>query len=204
MNLQVCDDKTIKLINDYSNSGNLTPSTDPNRLDYSLRFRSLQDTAQKEIAIFKKIQKYFTVLEADIVKTDASFIEINMPQDYYQMDKVEYDGGPIKWKTRGRRKIIVSKNTVFPIDVFYYAYPQEITDKTPNTYEFEIDIEAQEAIPYYVAAHVLMDEQGKANVSSKLLAIYQGKLANLDTNASTGSAGIKNSLFSGSGTNKLF
>jgi hypothetical protein len=176
MDLLKCDEKIIKLINNYSNSGNLISDTDPNQLDYTLRFRVLQDIAQKEIATIKKIQKYFTVEEADVTITDASFIEIDMPTDYYQMKHVEHDLCDVQWRTRGRNKIIVGKLVTFPIDVFYYAYPQDITDETVTTYEFEIDIEAQEAIPYYVAAHVLMDE---SNLYTTLLGIYQNKLANL-------------------------
>lgn len=176
MDLTKCDEKIIKIINNWSNSGNLISATDPNMLDYSLRFRTLQDAAQKEIATIKKIQKLTTILETGIVITTASFVEITMPTDYYQMKEVEYDESPIQWRTRGRNKITVNKLTTFPIDVFYYAYPQDITDATLVTYNFEIDIEAQEAIPYYVAAHVLMDE---SNLFATLLGIYQNKLANL-------------------------
>jgi hypothetical protein len=200
MNLTACDEKTIKIINNYSNSGNLILDTDPNQLDYSLRFRALQDTAQKMIATVKKIQRYFTVEEADITITDASFIEIDMPTVYYQMEKVEYDEKPVQWRARGRNKITVNKLTTFPIDVFYFAYPQDITDSTLGTYEFEIDTEAQEAIPYYVAAHMLMDE---SNLYATLLGIYNNMLANLDTKIANSPNGVQNSLFSAT-AKKLF
>lgn len=322
MNLLNCDDKIIKLINDYSNSGNITASTDPNRLDYSLRFRVLQDAAQKEIATIKKIHKEKKIsqnpiptqllnplysfdvvqhLDTDISYTATStkaltfkvdnvatiYIEeetstdvwevqetINnstvgeytlytrlvtasdtdnrirlrfsglypynlrdvamfkysfasvsaipkyqrynlytMPSIFYQLNKVVLKGNvsnsqpyqntaDFYWEQRN--VIAINYYNVGEYSVFYFAYPQDITDSTLNTYEFEVDIEAQEAIPYYVAAHVLMDEQGKANVSNKLLAIYNNKLANLDTKIAPGNNAVENTLFSGSGTNKLF
>lgn len=46
--------KTINLLNQYSNSGNLIPSTDGNTLDFTLRMPALFDFTQKEIATTAK------------------------------------------------------------------------------------------------------------------------------------------------------
>ena len=46
--------KTIQLLDQYSISGSITSPTDGNTLDYTLKFPSLFDTAQKEIATTTK------------------------------------------------------------------------------------------------------------------------------------------------------
>lgn len=40
--------------------------------------------------------------------------------------------------------------------VWYYAYPANISDDTPDTYEFELDPEAQSALPFYAAAQTVL------------------------------------------------
>jgi hypothetical protein len=320
MNLKQCTDKAIKLINEYSTSGTVTPDTDQNLLDYTLRFRILMDAAQKEIATIKKIHKVKKIVQNSIpsqlanplynfdvvqhLDTDKTYEavgtkaltfkvdnvatmyieeeiagvwteieEINhttpigefteykrlitatgptnkirlrfsgdypynirdiamfkysfpsesaipkyerytlyeMPIDFYQLNKVVLKGNVVNsqqyqntadffWEKRNT--IAIPYYNIGEYNVFYFAYPQTITDDTDDTYEFEIDLEAQEAIPYYVAAHVIMDE--KSGMSSKLLALYQNKLANLDTKISNGSQAVENTLFAGTSGTKLF
>jgi hypothetical protein len=318
MNLTKCDEKIIKIINNYSNSGNLISDTDPNQLDYTLRFRVLQDTAQKLIATIKKIHKVkkinqnsipsqlpLPLYNFDIIQhldTDKTYeavgtkaltfkvdniatiyieekiagvwIELEqidhttpvgefatysklvsasdptntirirfsgsypynirdiamfkypfpnttaipkyerytlheMPSDFYQFNKLVLKGNltnsqqyqstsDFYWEQRNI--IAIPYYNIGEYNVFYYAYPQDITDETEGTYEFEIDTEAQEAIPYYVAAHMLMDE---SNTYQDLLGMYNNILANLDTKIANAPNGVQNSLFSGT-TEKLF
>lgn len=40
----------------------------------------------------------------------------------------------------------------------YYAIPEEITEDNAEDYEFELDLDAQMALPYYVASSVLMSD----------------------------------------------
>lgn len=40
--------------------------------------------------------------------------------------------------------------------VWYYAYPTDVSDNTPDTYEFELDPEAQSALPFYAAAQTVL------------------------------------------------
>lgn len=317
MNLAQVKDKITKLINNYSTSGSLIPSTDANQLDYSLRYNSLIDIAQKEIATVKKIHKEKKIsqnpiptqlpnpaysfdivqhLDSDIVystigtkaytfKVDniatiyveeeingvwtvletinhttpveqfteyknlitasdsANKIRLRfsglypynlrdvamfkyafptasaipkyqrynlytMPDDFYQLNKVVLKGNMANsqpymntadfyWEKRNI--IAINYYNVGEYSIFYFAYPTTVTDTTLDTYDLEVDIEAQEAIPYYVVAHVLMDETG---LYSTLLGIYQNKLANLDTKISNGPNIVENTMFST--TNRIF
>ena len=68
------------------------------------------------------------------------------------------------------------------IRVEYSAYPVEINDTTLDTYEFEIDIEAQEAMPYKVAALCIYLENPGAY--GTLMQQFQAIMLNL-TNKTT-------------------
>jgi hypothetical protein len=54
---------------------------------------------------------------------------------------------------------------VAEIDCF--VYPERITEKTPNSYEFELSADALEIMPYGVAADLL-----KSDVSTEYGTIY--------------------------------
>lgn len=309
MNLGQVKDKTTKLINNYSNNGNLISPLDPNQLDYSLRYNSLIDIAQKEIAQIKKIHREKrisqnpipTLLESPLYQFDveqhlnvdliytgkgakAYYFEVDnqaeiyieeeiggvwvilqmishsspvgeytaykglinssggnvrmrfsgnyvynirnralygydfptdddvpdftrykryfMPDDFYQLNKVILDGNVRESKTyhntsdffwEQRNVIALNYFNSGEYRIFYYAYPQNIDDDTDDSYELEVDIEAQEAIPYYVAAHVLMDE---TNLYTTLLTIYNNKLMNLDGKIANPPNAIENTMFS--------
>ncbi|MCK9218286.1 MAG: hypothetical protein M0P77_10290 [Firmicutes bacterium] len=307
MNLEQVKDKTIKLINNYSNSGNLISKNDPNYLDYSLRFNSLIDIAQKEIATVKKIHRvknisqnpvpnllenplyqfdveqhldedltfeakqgkayYFEIdnvadvyveeydngwqvlehishtdpkgeytaykglinaygkvrlrfsgdyvyniknraiygysfLTDDDVPPFTRFNRYFMPDDFYQLNKVVFDGNWRESKTyhttadffwEQRNVIALNYYNVGAYSIFYFAYPKSIDDDTLDDYELEIDMEAQEAIPYYVAAHVLMDE---TSLYTTLLAMYNNKLANLDDRTANAPKAVENTMYS--------
>lgn len=133
-----------------------------------------------------------------------------MPTDFFQLNKVIFKGNPsagfnynptadFYWEKRN--VIAINYYNVGEYTIDYNAYPTTIDDTTIATTEFEIDIEAQEAIPFYVAAHMMLDENG--NINNKLYTMYQGKVTNLDDKVSNGATSISNTLFT-STTEKLF
>lgn len=73
---------------------------------------------------------------------------------------------------------------------FYYKYPERITEDTPDTYEFELSMDALEIMPYGVAADLL-----KSDVSTEYGAIYAQRyetmLQRLDPRYSMGSISIE-------------
>jgi len=304
-----CDKKILKLINYYSTAGNVIEATELNYIDYQLRFRYLQDVAQKEIATTaKKIKKPHKVSnnpipnqlgdQFDIVQhtntditysADASkaysfkvdnlatilieeetstgvwtilatitnaisgkfttytglitasvstnairirfggiyvynirdvalfecpfssvalipqysnYVFVTMPTGFYKLKSVIFNGNISEgqnykpyaqyyWESTNLLAIPYSVTGEYTVE--YYAYPATIEDTTATSTEFEIDIEAQEAIPYYVASQIMLDEDGA--ISSKLFAMYQGKLLNLDDTTPSQGNSVKNSLF---------
>lgn len=322
MNYGQAKTKTIKILNQYSNAGNITPATDGNTLDYTLRFPELFDIAQKEIATTAKyIHKVKRIsqnpipnqlpnplytfdvvqhLATDLVdmvakgaktytfKVDSvadmyieeertsgvwtllstinhttpkgeyttykgftgctnpsynvrirfggaypynvrdralfgylfptvdditnyeRYAKYTMPTDFYMLNKVVNKGNQMSytntldWQWEGRNVVAVNYFLVGEIDVFYYAYPTTIDDTVADNYNFEIDEEAAQAIPYYAASQVLIDDPINKSVAANLFAMYQGKLANMVNAVTQGSTSVKNSMFTTYGTNKLF
>jgi hypothetical protein len=83
----------------------------------------------------------------------------------------------------------------------YFAYPSDINLDVADSYEFEVDTEAQEAIVYYAAAQVLLNENNI--VGDRLLNKYNTILANLNPKIANGANFVSNSLFQGT-SNRLF
>ena len=202
MNYATFRDTTIKLLNYYSTSGNLTPISDGNTQDAVLRFPQFAQSAQLEIATTAKYILKNTSFE-QISSTEQTYNEYTLPSDLFIIRKVEANEKIIDWELTERYKIRVLASLTGPIKVFYNAYPIEVPTSPLDSFVFDLDEEACQAIPYYVAAQILMDDPVNKSVSDKLLALYQGKLANMNNTISQGSQSVKNSMFVSSDS-KLF
>lgn len=107
------------------------------------------------------------------------YIEYELPTDYYQLDFVEFKGGEVKDYTIRNKKIKLSSYYVGECIINYFKYPTVINDETEDTFEFELDLEAQMILPYYVASDVLKSDVS-ANYTS-FEAKYNAKLEILNT-----------------------
>jgi hypothetical protein len=134
-----------------------------------------------------------------------------MGSDFYQLNKVILKGQILNsqpyentadfyWEKRN--VIAIGWYNVGEYSVEYFAYPADIVANTPDNTEFEIDIEAQEIIPFYAAAMLLINENNV--VGDRLLNEYNVKLANLDTKITPGANSVENTMFTGGGLRKLF
>lgn len=115
-----------------------------------------------ELARYKKIPKYveIKVNEGDIL--EFADIEKACGYEIYQIDLVcgvryvpKANGTVLKFLDAGTAEI----------DIF--VYPERITEKTKNTYEFELSPDVLEIMPYGIAADLL-----KSDVSSEYGNIY--------------------------------
>ena len=108
-----------------------------------------------------------------------------MPDDFYELNKVIYVHDPMAYGQmndyywENRKTFVANLFQAGSIQVHYFRYPTTITKDTPDTYEFEVDIEAQELIPMFVASRCLMDEN--ATMAIQLMNEYQTKLSRLYT-----------------------
>lgn len=154
----------------------------------------------------------FTVSFSDAsrIPNYTKYVPYTMPDDFYQFNKLVLTGNVANsqpyentadffWEQKNILRINWANIGEYSAE--YFAYPSTIGSTTLDTYEFEIDIEAQEAMPLYVASQLLLNENN--SIGDRLLAQYNNYLANLDTRIAVGPNSVSNSLFSGSNT-KLF
>ena len=111
--------------------------------DISAKINDVINQIQFECARIKKIpaKMTYTVGENKIFKMTSSMYQV------YKIVGSDFD--------------IFGKEIVFPDDfegkvtIYYYKYPERITPDTPNDYEFELDDDILECMPYGIAGDIL-------------------------------------------------
>lgn len=162
MTLEEMKEKVYTLIEEYNeDSDDLTDDT-----DFAGKMNHVINQIQNELARFKKIKGYTTkeVLEGDTV--DLKDIDKNM----YQLDIVkdvdsELIGNTILFKEDGTARI------------YYFKYPKQIDNDTPDNYKFDLSDDVLEIMPYGVAGDLL-----KSDVSSQYGAVYSKRYEELKQN----------------------
>lgn len=161
MTLREMKRKYLSLIEELNpNSEQLTD--DP---DIAAKQNDVTNQVMFEMARIKKIAKY---AEMNVTKGDLiTFEDIGkvVGYDVYQLGTVS--GVDHTYKANGTVLKILESGTV-EIDCF--VYPEAITDKTSDSYEFELSPDVLEIMPYGIAADLL-----KSDISSEYGAIYASR-----------------------------
>ncbi|KJS84987.1 MAG: hypothetical protein JM58_09465 [Peptococcaceae bacterium BICA1-8] len=150
----------------------------------------------------------YTFPTTDDIPDYIPYVRYTMPTDFIMLKKVVHRTDPRQYRNlgdfqwEGKKTFVVNYDFTGSFDVYYYKQPTTIASDATDSVEFEIDEEAQDPIPYYMASFAIREEnEGAANT---LFAIYQNKLSNLPTSVAEGSHMVENSLFSNSPSTKLF
>lgn len=134
-----------------------------------------------QLARFKKIPKYVEIKVKKGDTLDLSSIGDACGYEVYQLGTV--CGVSHIYKASGTVLKFLESGTV-EIDLF--VYPERITEKTKNNYEFELSPDVLEVMPYGVAADLL-----KSDVSAQYGKIYaseyESMLQMLDSRYALGS-----------------
>lgn len=158
MTLKELKEKVLGMIEELNpNSALLTD--DP---DIATKFNDVTNQIMYELARMKKIPKY---VEMEVTKGDmVEFADIEQECGYeiYQIGLVS--GVNFSPKANGTVLKILESGTA-EIDVF--VYPERITAKTKDTYQFELSADALEIMPYGIAGDLL-----KSDVSTEYGTIY--------------------------------
>lgn len=158
MTLKEMKQKVLSLIEELSPENEFL-TDDP---DISAKINSVINQIMYELARFKKIPKYveMEVNEGDML--EFADIEKECGYEIYQLNLV----GGVNHSIKGNGTIIkVLESGTAEIDVF--VYPESITDKTKDSYEFELSPDALEVMPYGIAADLL-----KSDVSTGYGSVY--------------------------------
>lgn len=143
----------MQLIDEYSESKE--PTEDE---EIKQKLNGLFNTALFEVAQIKKIEKVFEFKNEEVV--DEEYKSIGLPDDFMQEKKLRYfttNNNNLKYYIQ-KDKLKIYKNCLGKFELEYYAIPEEITEDNADDYEFELDLDAQMALPYYVASSVLMSD----------------------------------------------
>lgn len=131
--------------------------------DYATKMNSVINQIQNELSRLKKLPAYksMEVKEGQIItleSIDSNIYQLNVIKD------VDYEmiGDSILFKEDGTARI------------YYYKYPKQITQDTPDTYKFELSDDVLEIMPYGVAGDLL-----KSDVSNQYGQVYANRYAEL-------------------------
>lgn len=158
MTLKEMKEKVLGMIEELNPDSKLL-TDDP---DIATKFNDVTNQIMYEIARMKKIPKYveMEVTEGDLV--EFADIEKKCGYEIYQISLV--NGVDFSSKANGTVLKILESGTA-EIDVF--VYPERITSKTNDNYEFELSPDALEIMPYGIAGDLL-----KSDVSTEYGTIY--------------------------------
>lgn len=190
--------KAVQLIREWSANGIKRPEGEI--ADYLISMDDLADMAQKQIATRKKIHTTYEIEQVGV--SEIGYNKYNLPDDYYQLNKIVYEneekglyGTITNYLWEGKKTLVIPKQVTGKYVVHYYRMPQTIqyddNNKNKNdNYEFEVDEDAQELIPLYLAACVLVDEE--IGIATQKLNEYYSRLAELKTEDLSGINVINN------------
>ena len=170
--------KVLQLIEEISpNNANLTD--DP---DIKAKLNSVINMVQFELARMKKIPAY---VQREVKAGEV--VDMNTLENFYQLRLIRFAGG---FEAIEDMATFMEDGTA---DIYYYRYPVAITDSTPDSYEFELSLDALEILPFGVAGDLL-----KSDVSAQYGAIYSQRyetmLQRLDSRYSLGGISFENGI----------
>lgn len=128
------------------------------------------DIAQKQIATtVSPIKKSFEA---------PCGVKIELPKNLYRLIKANKS-----YRRTDKSHIVIDGSK--DAEVFYYAYPSDITELSDGETEFEVAAEAQNAIPYFAAAYAVLSDSDMRryyafmdmynNVLSNIAAVNEGQ-----------------------------
>lgn len=143
----------MQLIDEYSTEK--SPTEDE---DIKQKLNGLFNAALFEVAQIKKILKVYQFSITEEVATE--YKSIGLPDDFMEERRLRYfssNNSILRYYIQ-KNKIKIHKSCLGNFELEYYAIPEEITEDNQDDYEFELDMDAQMTLPYYVASSVLMSD----------------------------------------------
>ena len=138
------------------------------------------------------------IVAVKTINRTAGKTEYSMPGNFGGLYRVWRDGkvtGKYQWK--GRKIVIPERDTAGTIEVEYFKIPETINAETTDDTEFEVEEDAAQAMPFFVAAQHLFPDL--VVDYSAYMNQFERMLQSLDTripgNASGG--GVTNSFYRG-------
>lgn len=153
--------------------------------DIQAKINDVINLIQLELARMKKISAYTT----ENVAAEQVF-DLNTIDKFYQLRLLRFKNEAGQDAEYEIVENMVIFNQAGTATIFYYKYPEDITDKTSDEHVLELSQDALGIMPYGVAGDLL-----KSDVSTNYGAIYSQKyetmLQRLDPRYSMGSISVE-------------
>lgn len=177
-------DFTLELINQYSIAGKGIPESYNNQADYLKRIPKLLDDAQMYVATSQgRIRTVVPLLNLES-QTEGEWLVVRLPEDCWQvcssgLIRVKRDGFQRyhKYHQIGDRSIMIPSDLSGVLQLEYFRYPALLGANPKDTAKLDNTPAAQMALPYYVAAHLVMHDNAFAYQA--LYNEFEAKLARL-------------------------
>ncbi len=153
--------------------------------DIATKINDVINQVMHDVVRMKKMPDY---VEIEVAKGDlVRFEDIAEVSGYevYQLGAIK--GVDYELKADGTIIKALADGT---LEIDYYRYPESITEKTPDSYEFELSADALEIMPYGIAGDLLKSDVS-ANYGEIYSARYESMLQRLDPRYSMGSFSIE-------------
>lgn len=185
MNYGWARDFTLELINQYTVAGEKVPASYNNQADYLARIPKLLDDAQHYVATTTgKIRELANLEELPCTGRRGEWLIYTLPANCWYIcgsGLIQIDGHRMqrsrKYFPIGRQQIAVPRDLGGLLSVEYYRYPVKLGPNPKDSALLDNTEEAQRCLPYYVAAHLLMQDNAFAYAS--LYNEFEAKLARL-------------------------
>lgn len=169
MTFEQVQNQVLKLLNQYSVAGTLVAPAYNNQQDYLNRVASLANDAMVEISTTaRKIPA--TLNLSTLTSEDAGdWVRYELPEDFYQFKTgdtlLTTDDGQLlhtnRYTISGRKYLLVPKRELTEgssYTITYYRYPKLLSEKPTLTDELDNEPETHYAVPFYVAAFLVIHD----------------------------------------------
>lgn len=169
MNYKWARDFALQLIGQYSTAGERVPMNYNNQADYVARIPKLLDDAQMYVASTVVPIRHTEPLSALRCDENGEWLVYTLPKDCRQMCStglIRYEGEEFQRYHRyhpvGTNQFAVPKGLNGEVYVEYFRYPRRLGDNPSDTDELDHTPDVQMALPYYVAAYLVMQDDAFA------------------------------------------
>lgn len=169
MTFEQVQNQVLKLLNQYSVAGALVAPSYNNQQDYLNRVASLANDAVMEIATTAR--KIPATLDLSTLGSEdaGDWVRYELPEDFYQFKTgdtlLTTDDGHLlhtnRYTISGQKYLLVPKREIeegSSYTITYYRYPRLLSDKPAPTDELDNAPETHYAVPFYVAAFLVIHD----------------------------------------------
>ena len=164
MTLEEMKRKVYSIIEEYSEEEDTFTEDD----DLATKMHTCINTIMNEMSRYKKIDGYKTM---EVNKGDNIPLT-DIDSSLYQLNLIR----GVDYQVTQNRVLFNETGTA---EVYYYKYPTQITEETPDEYEFELDIDALEIMPFGIAGLLLASDISN-NYGQIYTNLYREKINQLD------------------------